>query len=275
VRIYPIGQLIGAGLLLLTACTATTENPPPATPQAGTYRGDHGEMTRLHGFESELTLEGNGSFRYFQIDSNTAFFTAKGQWGVSENSLIWKGITRSYLYHGGFKIWDTLSAPDTSFIRKMTDTSFERLEVTFDTQYVSVIRWVDYRLVSPVKLLPEGAFEFSETYRDGLDTTQTDTGLTHLEITRNGQYIQKIFRNGVPSMTDTDSLWTQSGTFLITSRNHHCEFEPGYTACSDAPFDYEYVARLDKVEPSAFHLWMSTDFTFQPNPYWAAFEKAP
>jgi hypothetical protein len=268
-------RILGLALPLLSACMSATENPPPASPQAGTYRGDHGDMTRLHGFESELILDGDGAFRYFQIDSNTAFFTAKGKWGSTENGMIWKGIARSYLYHGGFKIWDTLAAPDTSFIRKLTDSGFERLEVTFDTQYVSVLRWVDYHLVSPANLLPEGTFESSETYRDGVDTNLTDTGLTHLEITRNGQYIQKIFRNGEPLMTDVDSEWTQAGTFLITTRNHHCEFEPGYTACSDAPFDYEYVARLDQVGSTAFHFWMSTDFTYQPSPYWAKFEKAP
>jgi hypothetical protein len=271
-----LGPLGLALPLLLTACMSATENPPPASPQAGTYRGDHGDMTRQHGFESELILDVNGDFRYFQIDSNTAFFTAKGKWGAIENGMVWKGIARSYLYHGGFKIWDTLASPDTSYIRKLTDSSFERLEVTFDTQYVSILRWVDYHLVPPADLLPEGAFEFGETYRDGVDTTRTDTGLTRLEITRNGQYVQTIFRNGKPVMSDVDAEWFQAGTFLITTGNHHCEYEyePDFTACSDAPFDYEYVARLDKVESTAFHFWMSSDFTYQPSPYWAKFEKA-
>ncbi len=272
-RIY----IIGLAFSLLVACSSPVENPPPTGPQTGTYLGDHGEMTRLYGMESELILNGDGSFRYFQISRNTAVFTATGKWAIRERELVWKQIARSYLYHGGFKYWDYLSSPDTSLIRKVTDTSFERLEVSRDTLFEYILRWVDYHLVTPVKILPEGVFEFSETYRNGTDTLRTDTGLTHLEIDRDGHYIQKIYLNGKLSMSDVDSSWTQAGSFLITTRNHHCEYEydPDFTACSDAPFDYEYVARLDKVETSAFHLWMGPDFTYQPEPYWAPFEKAP
>lgn len=270
-------HLICLSLPLLWACTSPVENAPPSGPQAGTYQGDHGEMTRLYGMESELILDGNGSFRYFQISHNTAVFTTTGKWGITDKEMVWRQIARSYLYHGGFKYWDYLSSPDTSFIRKVTDSSFERLELSRDTLSEYILRWVDYRLVTPVKILPEGVFEYSETYRNGADTLLTDTGLTHLEINRGGHYIQKIYLNGRLSMSDVDSSWTQAGSFLITSRNHHCEYEyaPDFTACSEAPIDYEYVARLDKVENSAFHLWMGPDFTYQPEPYWAPFEKAP
>jgi hypothetical protein len=262
---------------LFTACTSPVENPTPTSPQTGTYQGNHGELTRRYGVESELTLDGNGTFRYFQIENNTARLTSKGKWGVTEKEMVWTGVARSYLYHGSFKYWDTLTAPDTSYIRKVTDSGFERLEVSYDTLFGSILRWVDYRLVRPANPLPEGAFAFSETYRNGADTNLTDTGLTHLEIARNGPYLQTIFLNGKPSMSDIDSSWTQVGSFLITSRNHHCEYEyaPDFTACSDAPFDYEYVARLHEVGSSTFQLWMGPDFTYQPNPYWATFEKAP
>jgi hypothetical protein len=245
------------------------------SPQTGTYRGDHGDITRLHAVESELILSENGTFRYFLINANTAYFTAKGRWSATDQNMAWTRVARSYLYHGGFKIWDTLAAPDTSYLRNLTDSGFERLEVTFDTLDVSVIRWVTYHRISPVKALTEGSYEYTETYRDGYDTTLTDTGRTRLEITRNGPYVQRLFQNGIPSMTDVDSAWTQAGSFLITTRNHHCEFEPGFTACSDAPFDYEYVAQLSEVGDTTFQLWIAPDFTYQPSPYWATLHKAP
>jgi hypothetical protein len=232
-------------------------------------------MTRIHGMESELILNEDGTFRYFQIDSNTAFYTAKGEWKATGKDMAWSRVSRSYLYHGGFKIWDTLASPDTSYLRNVADSGFERLEVSTDTLYVSVLRWVTYRRITPAGPLPRGTFEFSETYRDGVDTTRTDTGLTRLEITHDGPYVQRIFLNGAVSMTDVDSLWTQAGTFLITTRNRHCEYETGYTACSDAPSDYEYVARLSDVGDTAFHLWIAPDFTYQPRPFWAKFQRVP
>lgn len=259
----------------LSACLFEEENAPPVPPRAGAYRGDHGAITRLHGFESELILGEDGSYRYFLIDTNTAFYTAKGRWKASDKEMVCKGVTRSFLYHGGFKTWDTLAAPDTSYLRNVSDSGFERLEVTYDSQYVSVLHWVEYRRLSPVGALPEGAFAFTESHPDGVDSTLTVTDSTRVEITRNGHYVQHTYRNGEPYISDVDSSWTQAGSFLITSRNRHCEYEPGYTSCSNAPLDYEFVARLDDVRETAFHLWLAPGFTYKPVPYWAEFLKSP
>lgn len=267
--------IFGFAIPVLSSCLFTVDHTPPTLPLAGTYHGDHGVMTRTYGLESELILDGNGTFRYFLIDSNTAFYTSKGRWKATENDMVWTGVARSYLYHGSFRMWDTGAIPDTSFLRNVSDSGFERLEVTYDTLFISVLRWVGYRLISPEQPLPEGTFEFKETYPDGVDPTLTVTGLTRLELTRNGRYTQQVFRNGVLNMEDVDTLWTQAGTHLITAGNRHCEFEPGYTSCSDAPSDYEYVARLSNVGDTAFYLWMAPSFTYQPSPFWAAFQRAP
>lgn len=267
--------IFGLAIPLLSACLSSTDNPEPARPTAGAYSGDHGVMTRIHGLESELILDESGAFRYFLIDSNTALYTAKGRWGASDKDMVWTGVARSYLYHGGFRTWDTLAFPDTAFLRNVTDSGFERLEVTYDTLYISVLRWIRYHRIAPVNPLPEGTFDFSETYPDGVDPTQTVKGLTRLKIDRNGPYTQQLYRDGVLVSEDVDSLWTQAGTHLITTRNRHCTFEPGYAACGAAPPDYEYVARLDEVGDKAFNLWIAPDFTFQPGPFWADFEKAP
>ena len=189
--------------------------------------------------------------------------------------MVWTGVARSFLLHGGFKKWDTLRSPDTSYLRKVTDAGFERLEATYDSLFTAVLHWVSYRRVAPAKALPEGTFEFAETYADRIDTTKTINGLTRLKIDRDGHYIQEIFRDGVLYLTDVDSVWTQAGTQLITTRNRHCDHEPGRALCADAPPGYEYIARLAEVADTSFSLWMSHDFTFQPGPFWAEFRRVP
>lgn len=265
--------LFGLAIPALSACLFSVDGPSKPSPQAGVYRGDHGELTRKVGLESELVLDTDGTFRYFLINANTAEYTAKGRWTGGAKEMIWTGVARSFLYHGAFRYWDTVEIPDTSYLRNVTDSGFERLEVTYDTLFVSVARWIQYRRITPENPLPEGTYEFTETYPDGADTTVTVTGLTRLKIDRNGMYVQHIYRDGVLDMMDVDSSWSQAGTYLITGRNHHCGYEPGFASCSDAPFDYEYVARLSAVGDSAFRLWMGPDFTYQPIPYWADFRK--
>lgn len=258
---------------MLTACLSAVEERATGYPAAGTYQGDHGTMTRRQGLESELILREDGTFRYFFIDSNTAFQTAKGAWSVEGERMEWKDWSRSYLYHGGFRRWDTADAPDTSLLRNVEESGFERMELTYDTLYAPVIRWIRYTRISPEARLPDGEFEFSEAFRDPVDSNLTIRGSTRLEIARDGHYVQKIYHDGEIVMEEVDSLWSQAGTYLITTRNRHCGYEPGYVSCSSAPPEYEYVARLDQVGEDGFSLWIAPDFSYQPGPHWAAFRK--
>ena len=261
----------------LAGCFLGTEDPSPPRLSPGAYRGNHGQLTRLHDLESELVLDPDGTFRYFQIDSNTAYFTAKGKWKAQGNSMEWSGVSRSYLYHGGFGLWDTLASPDTSYLRNITDSGFERLETTYDTQFVSVVRWIPYRLFEAEADLPAGKFEYRETYRNGVDSTLTDTALTRLEITRDGRFLQDTFLNGVLTMTDVDSQWTQRGHYLITSHNRHCEYQydPEYIACGDSSPGFEFIARIGEVDEDGFRLWISPDHTRLESPYWVEPVKIP
>ncbi len=265
--------LFGLAIPALTACLFNEGEPSRAHPQSGVYKGDHGEMTRMEGLESELILDADGTFRYFRINSNTATYTSKGSWKAGEKTMIWSGVARSYYYHGSFRYWDTVGTADTSYIRNVTESGFERLEVTWDTLFVPVARWIQYRRFTPENPLPEGTFEYEETYRYGVDTTLMVTGLTRLKIDRNGMYVQHIYRDGVLDMMDVDSAWIQAGSHLITGRNRHCGYDSGFVDCSNAPFDYEYVARLSDVGETGFRLWMGPDFTYQPSPHWAEFRK--
>jgi hypothetical protein len=269
------GLTFGLAFPVLTACLGGMDGTTSPWPAPGTYRGDHGPMTDTHGLESELVLGEDGSFRYFFIYRNTAFQTSKGEWSADADRMIWRGMIRANLYHGGFRQWDTAATPDTSILRKMDAFGFERLELSYDSLFGSVIRWVGYRLVTPEAKLPEGAFEYSETYPDPVDTTLTIQGLTRLEFIRDGLYNQKIFQNDYLIMEDVDSSWTQSGTHLITTRNRHCAYEPGYASCGAGPPGYEYIARLSDVGYASFRLWVADDFSFQPGPHWAEFRKTP
>jgi hypothetical protein len=217
----------------------------------------------------------DGTFRYFQIDSNTAVFTSKGKWKIGKEEMVWSGISRSYFYHGAFRKWDTLTSPDTSYLRKVTDSGFERLEATYDSQFASTAQWVKYRRLPDPNPLPEGAYVFSETYRNAIDTAVTDTDSTRLEITHEGSYVQKLFTNGILASMDVDSQWTQVGNYLITSRNRYCSYDTGSSYCGDSPADFEYVARLEDIEEKGFHVWIPAGSSIQGVSFWADFRKAP
>lgn len=263
--------LLAISLVILSACRSPTGNADHPGLRPGAYRGDHGTIASRRGMESELILDSSGTFRFFLIDSNTAVFTSKGEWDAAGMAMVWSGISRSYLYHGGFRLWDTLAAPDTSFLRNISDDGFERLEVSTDSQYASILRWVRYAKIAGSNPLEAGAYEFLETFSNGVHAEVIDTGLTRLEISSPGPYVQRLFVNGILSSMDVDSRWYQEGTFLITGGNRHCGYETGYTSCGDAPPEYEYVARLSHVSDTGFHLWIAPDFTFQSGPFWAGF----
>ncbi|MEO6095590.1 MAG: hypothetical protein ABIW76_07890 [Fibrobacteria bacterium] len=262
--------------VLLVSCLSPEEDPPPySLALSGVYRGDHGGITRTRGVASELILNPDGTFRHFLIDSNSATFTSKGKWKTSNKEMVWTQIARSYFYHGAFRIWDTLSAPDTSYLRNVTDSGFERLEATWDTQFVSTVQWVRYHRFPAAISLPQGTFTYTETYRNGIDTSLIDTAETRLEIARSGPFVQKIFTNGGLTSMDVDSLWIQAGTFLITSRNRYCSYDSAGSFCGNSAFDFEYVARLAHIEGGAFDLWIPPGTSYQEIGYWAEFRKAP
>lgn len=258
-------------IAMVFGCQSPFENSTANQIEPGNYRGYHGKLTDTYGIETELVLNTEGTFRYFFIEQNTAFQTFKGNWHLNENEMILTRKLRSSLYHGGFRVWDTLETPDTTYLRKVTSNSFERLEVTYDTLFNPIAKWIQYQLFPQENTLSDGNYEFRESFKNGVDTTIIDSAITFLSIYNNKLYTQNILINGEQYMSDTDSSWTQVGSFLITSKNNHCEYEPGYSHCMDASPGYEYIARLTNIHSSHFQLWLAPGYTFQPEPLWADF----
>jgi len=243
----------------------------------GVYQGQYGSRVRGSNIETELILDSHGCFRYFLIDSNTAFYTAKGRWQASDEEMLLSRVIRAGLNEGGFSFWDTLNAPDSSRLRNVYESSFERQEAFFDSLGIPMLLWVTYHRIPPQPLLSEGRYEFTELFRDWFDTNAVNFGLTRIRLNRGGSFFEDRFQNGKPMFEIEDFSWKQSGSFFI-STDSHIRFPTDSTGFSEwfhSPPDYEFITRLQNIGASSFQFWLGADYTVQKFPIWATFKAKP
>ena len=241
----------------------------------GFYRGDYGSLGAALGVESEMILDANGYFRFFGIHANEPYRIVRGTWKSSGGFMVWSPcfIGRAYEDDGmDFDAWDTVSA-DTSLLHAISDTSFERLEITQDTLGHSLTQWIRYRRAEAPDVPAYGKYEYTETYTDYFDTVPT-AGRSFIELHPDGGYSDGRFANNIPVYEFESSRYMQAGSFLITkgSRSRFYDssggaFENWYTY--DA--DYEYVLRIQHVETDSFQVWIAANATYQGHPYWAVY----
>ncbi len=244
----------------------------------GVYRGDYEAVTGIRGAEYELNLGANGRFRTTSIQGFTPFYIAKGEWESAGETMLWKNFVGVYSHNGtDFGFWQALS-PDTSFLRKISDTSFERLEVVFDTLEGPVMRWVPYRSVNPPPAPTDGRYEYQETYRDPIDSTRTVSGLAFIEFRPGGIYHDGRFADGKPMYEFTADQWTQTGSFIVTANNHYRYYNDSLQAFDpwqDEYSDFEYVFRIRNVSADSFQSWQVQDASYQGYPFWASYRRVP
>jgi hypothetical protein len=262
----------GGGDNALPAYSATGVQP-------GFYRGDYGITGRALGLESEMILDANGSFRYFEIHSNEPFRIARGAWNSSADFMVWTSYSLGRAYEDDgmdFDEWSILHA-DTSLLRLITDTSFERLEVTRDTLGHSLRRWIPYQRAALPGVPACGRYEYAETYTDFFDTVPI-AGRTFIELHTDGSYHDGRFANNIPMYEFEGARWIQAGSFLLTERNRARfydstlkAFEPWYEYDSS----YVYVARISDIQGDSFKNWVASAATYQGVPYWAVYRRSP
>lgn len=244
----------------------------------GFYRGDHGLATRLFGLESALILDSNGSFRFFRIDSNAVDHEIKGTWRAVADNMIWNGILSSWSqYTGEFTSWDTLHLPDTSLLRNVTGMGFQRLEVSRDSTGNSSVLWVQYQRTAPEPALPDGSYEYTDTFPDYTDITQNQFATTRYEVHRNGAFFETDILNSLPQLETQFAAWSEVGPFLIANHSSYRSADSAgqFGPWNTYPPEFEKVIYLRNVEDSSFQVWVPWDFSNLDHPYWADFHTAP
>jgi hypothetical protein len=247
--------------------------------QPGFYRGDYGILSQVSGLESEMILDANGHFQYFEIHANEPFYIAQGTWNSSAGFMVWSSYSLGRAYEDDgmdFDEWHALKA-DTSLLRRVTDSSFERLEIAQDTLDHSLRQWISYRRSVLPGVLAYGRYEYTETYTNYFDTVPI-AGRAFIELHTDGSYLDGRFANNIPVYEFEGARWIQAGSFLLTKRNRARfydstlkVFEPWYEYDSN----YVYVAHIRDIQGDSFQNWVASAASYQGFPYWADYRRLP
>jgi len=228
------------------------------------------------GLESEMVLDSNHQFRCFFMRDTTPWGILRGSWESHDGMLVWKNaVVRNS--HGGFDFdyWEKYPI-DTSYLRGISDSGFERLEISVDTQYFQLVRWVKYRRMQPLPKLNAGRYEFTETYQDYFDSAHS-TGMSYVELT-SGTYRDGRVNNGIPVYEFESTHWFQSGSFLIMQNSRSRSYDTATKSFSTwdtfpAAAQYEYVVRLRDIQSRRFQQWVPIDMSYQGAPYWVTWQR--
>jgi hypothetical protein len=269
----------GMGCVLLAGCIENSidKSTEPATQiKYGVYHSDYGAAGRSQAHESEMVLEADGRYHFFEIQDTTAWDITKGIWESRDGQLIVKsGLQRfahySYLFDG----WDTLPN-DTSYLRGISEDGFERLEVSRDSGlYYPVVRWVRYLRIEPAQVA-DGKYAFTETYPDYVDSAQTHSATAYMDLARNGPYEDGRSEDGRLLWKFHSATWSQLGSFLVVTGAHEVDYDS-----AGVPTDYaldsnsEYVARIRAATPDSFQQWIPPDQTSTASEHWVTWRRTP
>lgn len=244
---------------------------------AGAYHSDYGASGRSQGHESELVLDSNGDFHFFEMGDSTPWVITRGDWKSEDGVLILNSaLRRNAHYSYVFDYWDTIPV-DTSYLRRISTDGFERLELSRDSGfYFDVVRWVSYQRLESLPQLAAGHYECTETY-SFTDDPAVHTGFAYLDLTLNGAYGDGRSEDGKPLWEFESSRWFQSGSFLIvkSGRGRNYDDSSGFTEWGPLSLDTnaEYVVRLRAIAADSFQQWVPLDQSSTGFPHWMTWRR--
>lgn len=224
----------------------------PAKPiKPGYYRGNIEPIAPGSTNEPEIILNEDGTFRYLTVENNEVVEMLAGTWTSRQDSLFHDRLLGSATNTGYFEFWDTLSA-DTSIIRNVTDTSFERQQFLPEAnQGFGKIVWVKYRLISYPILTP-GRFELNETFNDTPFTVAFD-------LRDNKNFTLDISFNEKQISRNTADWW-QLGSFIFTRKHTFFEPDSNQEMVAIETFDAETGYRVKDISANAFKVWNGVEW---------------
>ena len=272
--IIPILSLFAAAFFLSGCIFGESGDHSTNRLLPGAYHSDYGAAGRSQGHESEMVLNADGEFHFFDIQDTTAWGITKGIWESHDGVLIWKSSLQRYAHYSYlFDSWDTLLT-DTSYLRAISDDAFERLEISRDSGlYQPVVRWVQYHRFEPLPIA-DGQYQLTETYPDYYDSTVIHSGKAYMNLTRNGPYEDGRSEDGKSLWNFQSANWSQWGSFLIVTGAHGNNYDS-----LGAPTEFfldsnsEYVSRVRAVEPDSFQGWIPEDQSFTNSEHWVTWRR--
>lgn len=236
----------------------STEEEGPASAgnlALGVYRGDYGPSGDSLLLESELILGEGGSYTFVGVQVNDAALVMTGKVSITPDKHFATSEVRQVFSVGGNGLFDsadwTDGLPDTTFLRNITATSFERYE-PFPGAAAPRSLWVKYTKMNYGRL-QEGHFDTEATYED---STGTYLYRTLVRLEAGEPYLQREFENDVEYQQIESAGWRHQGSFLVTDHNI-------LRAAADSTSPLEVVAefggeiyyRVQDADSDGFKLW--------------------
>ena len=228
------------------------------------------------GYASEAVLDSNGSHRWFRIEYDLAMSESRGRWIATDSELTLSQQVSSSLGYGFFGglipelFTNFRPAPaDTSPIRNLTDSSFEKHETGPDGRRAL---WVTYRLSAQSRPGP-GRYD----YRDTVFFIDT-LGIPYPGYVTRQEYrfgtsdtaVYAGFWNDTPQV-EIELPWTMAGSMLVADhprRRYYDDSTQSFGPWADT-LNGDWAIRLRAVTGASFEWYDSWYYR------WAVFRREP
>lgn len=239
-------SVLAALCLVLAGCLGSeSEGPAPeAKIAAGSYEGDYSYVpdSSRQGFEGELILNPDGTYRSLWLQNSEAVYDEHGSWSQRGSALYMTHSTESWADYRVFNSSKPID-DDTCALAQLTDTSFIRNE------WIPVVlrkrQWTRYRLRVFPKLA-EGSYTL----------TAIADSVPHLfRVTLTGDKYQYSAGDSLETY-QSESRFYQLGSFLALEESRERTRDSTGIAWADwSPIKGTVLQRLRSVSDTAFDLW--------------------
>jgi len=231
----------------------------------GLYVGDYSPFDTTGSWESEFTLNLDGSFRFYWILRNEAIGDIKGKWFQKDSSLYFDDVTETFInQNSGFFVDGEVVEDDTNSVRDVTDSSFTRKEWTLMRQKPY---WVSYKKKSFAQL-KGGDYQYT---RD-IKVDDTTTLKVKIGISLDGTAFLYSYKEDTLESFQAAARWYQIGSIFGTEENRGRSFIDSLKKFDEwDTIPGALLQRIQDVSDTAFFMW-SPGNVFSPGA-WDVYNK--
>lgn len=214
----------------------------------GFYVGDYSPYDSIGEWNSEFTLNADGTYRFYWIRTNEAVQDIRGNWTHKDSNLYINAVTETFLNRGIFGP----AAPvedDTNAIRDVTDSSFTRKEWTWIRQKPF---WITYRKKDLPKL-QAGDYQYVQEIKG--DSVTPDK-IIRIKMSLAGTDFRYSITEDTLEYFQAEAKWYFIGSLLVTDENRGRDYVDSLKAFGGwDTIPGALVQRLQGVSDTGFQMW--------------------
>lgn len=233
------------------------------TIKPGFYVADYTPFDTTRRWESEFTLNADGSYRLYWILSNEAVGDFKGSWFQKDSALYFHTSGETYMNpNTGFFAPHAAIESDTNALRDVTDSSFSRKEWTMLRQKPY---WVTYRKQS-TRQVGNGAYEL----RQDIKIDSATNMVVKVRITLDAGFLYS-YKEDTVELFQADAKWYQLGSILGTEDNRGRDWIDSTKAFGAWDSIPGSLLQRIRVSDTAMEIWYPGGFSSAPR--WDVYRK--